>query len=355
MRPYSKALLGLVAACLIGCSEVTPPPAPPPAAPETSPAAPVPVPVVDAPKAYGSLTMISSREIKALLEQPLDGSAAASELVRRDGINDIAGRCAPKGVKAGEAQSISPKKDEIDADSLKIGMVPTAVPPALAAQLTQKTRLWQLNSQGFDFYKTLSAGSPEGLKEEMPAVACIRYSLFRAADLYSDMIFSVTHNPKKPQILTILPVRVYYRDFAALADQPNVTQAAIKVILEMHSFTLDRTSGRVAAPLQNQEMLIELWSNPGAGQPIYQLYDPVNGPAATIPLPPWDFSTASVNPRHNFSLLGITVTEIADFDWLRSQTHILWPGYEYASTDVSKLTLGALYYRRTHGTDLTNP
>lgn len=343
MKSCFGALLAVAVVSLSGCSEA-PPPAPPAAAPEAPPPAPPPVPLIPAPKATGRLTMISSSDIKTVLQQPLD-----AELVRRDQANDIAARCAPSGLKARKAHDVAPKLDELEADPLKIGMIPTEIPPALANQLTEKTRLWQLASEQFDFYKTLSDESAEGLKLETPAIACIRYSLFREdGGLYSDMIFSVTHNPKKPEILTIMPVRVFYRDFPALADQPGAAQAAVKVTLEMHSYSIERNSGRASASMQKQEMLVELFGDPGAGQPIYQLYDPVHGPTATIPLPPWDFSATSINPRHNLSTLHIDVTEIADFDWLQSQYHRLWPGWEYAATDVSKLKLGADYYRRTH-------
>lgn len=350
MKSCFRALLAVAVVSVSGCSEAPPPSAPPAAAPEAPPAPPpAPVPLVAAPKANGRLTMIASGGVKAALGQPLDASAAASELVRRDEASNIAARCAPSGLKARKAHEETGKFDLLEADPLKIGMIPTEIPPALANQLTEKTRLWQLASEQFDFYKTLSDGSAEGLKLETPAIACIRYSLFRQdGGLYSDMLFSVTHNPKKPEILTIMPVRVFYRDFSALADQPGATQAAVKVMLEMHTYSIERTSGRAAAAMPNQEMLVELFGNPGAGQPLYQLYDPVNGPTATIPLPPWDFSQNSINPRHNLSTFHITVTEIADFDWLQSQYVRLWPGWEYAATDVSKLKLGAQYYSRTH-------
>jgi hypothetical protein len=54
------------------------------------------------------------------------------------------------------------------------------------------------------------------------------------------------------------------------------------------------------------------------------------------------------NPRHNLSLLELTVTEIADFDWLQSQLNILWPAWEYEATDVSKFKLSAEFFRRGH-------
>lgn len=229
-------------------------------------------------------------------------------------------------------------------------MIPTAIPRALANQLTGKTRFWQVSSQEFDFYKALSDGKASGLKPDLAAVSCIRFSLFRP-DLYADMIFSVTHNPKKPEILTLMPVRLFYRDFPSLADQPDAAQAAVKVTLDMKSYSLERTSGRVANALANNEMLVELFADPGAGQPVYQLYDPVNGPSSTIALPPWDFSEKVIDPQHNLSMLNINVTEIADFDWLQDHAHILWPGWEPEATDAAKLKKGAAYYRRTHGSE----
>jgi len=350
MRSRLAALLTVSILSISACSETAPPSAPPPppaAAPEPPPA---PAPLLDAPKAMGSLTMISSSDIKALLGQPLDASPAAAELVRRDAASTIAGRCAPIGAKAGKGHETAVKIDEVEAETLKIGMIPTAVPRDLANQMIEKTRLWQVSSPEFDFYKTLSDGNQAGLKPDRAAVSCIRLSLFRSG-LYADMIFSVTHNPKKPEILTVMPVRVFYRDFPSLADQPGAAQAAVKVTLDMKSYSRERTSGRVASAMANQEMLVELFADPGAGQPVYQLYDPINGPSATIALPPWDFSAKSVDPQHNLSMLNINLTEIADFGWLAGHAPILWPGWEAEATDVTKLRRSAAYYRRTHLND----
>ena len=355
MRPYFKALLA--AACLIGCSEVKPPP-PPPAdiAPAPAESAPPPA-LVPAPKAQGQLILIPSSDSAALLGQPAGEDAAAIELVRHDAANGIAARCAPPGgVSVGKANPVASRLEEVEAEPLKIGMIPTMMSPDLINQLTENTRIWQLESKGLDFYQILSGRRPDGLKEDKPAVACLRYSLFRpGTGLYSDMLFSVTYNPKTPEVLTIMPVRLYYRDFAALADRPGASWAAVRVTLDMRTYALDRNAGRVASPMQNQEMAVELISSPGAGRAVYQLYDPVEGPTITLPLPPWNYSATSINPRHNLSMLGIKVTEIADFDWLRSQRHNLWRGWEDAATDVSKLTLAAQFYRRTHKADATSP
>jgi hypothetical protein len=154
---------------------------------------------------------------------------------------------------------------------------------------------------------------------------------------------------------TITPVRLYYRNFASLADRPGATQAAVRVTLDMRAYSLDASSGRVATPMQNLEMAVELIDNPGAGRALYQLYDPVDGPTVTLPMPPWNYSAGAPTLRHNFSLLGIKVTEIADFDWLSSHRHTLWPGWEAEATDVSKIQLGAQFYRRTHRPDAAVP
>lgn len=348
MRIRLASLLTVSILSVTACSETPPPPAPPPALPAAP--EPPPAPLLDAPKAMGSLTMIPASNIKALLEQPLDASPAAAELVRRDAASGIAGRCAPIGAKAGKARAGAAQRDELEAETLKIGMIPTAVPRDLANRMIEKTRLWQASSQEFDFYKALSDGNAAGLRPDLAAVSCIRFSLFRP-DLYADMIFSVTHNPKKPEILTLAPVRIFYRDFASLADQPGATRAAVKVTLDMKSYSLERTAGRVASAMANQEMLVELFAESGAGQPVYQLYGPAKAATATIALPPWDFSAKSADPRHNLSLLNINVTEIADFDWLESHAPILWPGWEPEATEVAKLKKGAAYYRRTHLND----
>ena len=293
-----KTLLAAAALCIAGCTE-TPPPAPPPApsAVEEAPVPPPPAPPVEAPRAAGILTFIAGGDIKAAL----DGSG---ELARHDMANDIACRC---GAKSGKGVGDPGKAEEIKAEPLKIGALPERLQTGAFADLKRKTRVWQLESQGLDFYKILSNGNPNGLSFDAPASACIRYSLYRpgSPEIYSDMLFSVSYNPKKPEILTVMPVRIYFRDFAALSDQPGATQAAVKVTLGLRTFSLERTSGRVAAAMQNQEMAVELIAGQ-PGKPIYQLYDPVSGPTATIPLPPWDFSPASVNPRHNLSIFGIT-------------------------------------------------
>ena len=339
-----KALL-TAALCITGCSQTPPPPPAPPVAETPAPQPPEPAPMpIEAPKAAGSLAFIAGSDIKAALE-------GSGELARHDLANGIAARCGAVSTKshAGEAG----KFEEIKAEPLKIGALPERLRRGAFAELVYETRVWQVESQGVDFYKTLSDGNPNGLKFDTPAAACLRYSLYRpgSPELYSDMLFSVSFNPKKPEILSVMPVRIYFRDFAALADQSGSTQAATKVTLGLRTFSLERNSGRAAASMQNQEMAVELIGNPGAGQPVYRIYDPATVPTATIPLPPWDYSPASVNPRHNLSIFAITVTEIADFGWLERNINTLWPSWEYEATDVSKLKLAARHFDAAHKQD----
>ena len=321
-----KALL-VVLAALAACTQAPPPaPQPPAEAPAPQPE-PAPIPR-EAPRAAGALTFIAGSQIAAAL----DGSG---DLARRDAASGIARRCGATNRKSAASEA---KFEEIKAEPLKIGAIPERLTVGALAELAQQTQIWQLESQNFDFYKILSDGNPNGLKFDAPAAACIRYSLYRpgSPELYSDMIFSVSHNPKTPEILTVMPVRIYFRQ----------APAAIKVTLGLRTFSLERTSGRAAAAMQNQEMAVELFGNPG--QPVYQLYDPASVPSANIPLPPWDFTPASVNPRHNLAVFGISVTEIADFGWLESHTHDLWPSWEYEATDIAKLRAGARIYARSH-------
>ena len=340
-----KALLTAAALCIAGCSQTPPPPPPAPAAEAPAPQPEEPAPK-EAPRAAGSVSFIAGSDIKAALE-------GSGELARHDLANGIPARCGAVSAKshAGETGKV----EEIKAEPLKIGALPERLRRGAFAELVQETRVWQVESQGVDFYKILSDGNPNGLKFDTPAAACLRYSLYRPGSpkLSSDMLFSVSFNPKKPEILTIMPVRIYFRDFAALADQPGATQAALKVTLGLRTFSLERNSGRATASMQNQEMAIELISNPGAGQPVYRLYDPATVPTATIALPPWDFSPASVNPRHNLSMFTITVTEIADFGWLEHNINTLWPSWEYEATDVSKLKIGAHHFDAAHKQDVT--
>lgn len=321
-----KKTLLVILAALAACSQ-TPPPAEAPAPQPV--AAPEPPPVhQEAPRAAGALTFIAGSDIAAALE-------GSGDLARRDAANDIARRCGATG-KKGHADAA--KFEEIKAEPLKIGAIPERLRTGAMAELVQQTQIWQQDSPTLDFYKILSDGNPNGLKFDAPAAACIRYSLYRpgSPELYSDMIFSVTHNPKTPEILTVMPVRLYFRQ----------APAAIKITLGLRTFSLERTSGRAAAAMQNQEMAVEMFDTPG--QPVYQLYDPATVPMANIPLPPWDFTPASINPRHNLSVFGITVTEIANFDWLVSHTHDLWPSWEYEATDIAKFRAGAQVYAKAH-------
>jgi hypothetical protein len=348
---------------LSGCSEPAahqPPPENKPA-PEAPPPE-APIALKDAPRAYAKLSFLSSADARFSLGHPIDSGktapdAAADELVGHDAANDIAGRCTTPGpraaAKTGKTDAPPPAKiEEIAAEPLKVGFVPESVPRAFANQLIDKTRLWQMESQSFDFYKMLANGHPNGLRPDLPSVGCIRYSMFGTdSELYSDMIFSVTYNPKTPEVLTVAPVRFYYRDFATLSAHSGAREAAVKVTLGMRVFSLDRNAGRLSACLQNQEMAVEIFTDDGAGRAVYDLYDPVSGPNATIPLPPWDYSSTTDNPRHNLSVLGITVTEIADFDWLQSESHKLWPGWEPSATDASKIGTSALFYSHTHMRD----
>lgn len=244
---------------------------------------------------------------------------------------------------------ISTKMVEITAEPLKIGMIPTAVPRPLANQLIEKTRIWHLESQGFDFYKALSGGRPEGLRADRPATACIRYSLSEdGASLVSDVILSVSYNPKTPEVISVAPSRIYYRDYPTLSAHSGSSQAAVKVMLNLRTFSLERTSGRQSTSIQNQEMAVEIFGDPKTDGAFQQLYDPASDASSTVALPPWDYSSTYENPRHNLSILGITVTEIADFDWLQSKILTLWPGYEYEATDVGKLKQSAEFYSHTH-------
>lgn len=241
------------------------------------------------------------------------------------------------------------KTAETEALPLKVGAIPAAIPATLNNQLIEKTRVWKVESSSFDFYRILSGGQPGGLRLDRPAIGCIRYSMTEQdGSPHADMIFSVTYNPKTPEVVTLKPVRIQYRDFAALSANSGAAEAALEVGLSLKTYSLERTSGRVGTSLQNQEMAVELFRNRGPGQPIDQFYDPVNGPSAMVPLPPWDYSSKSDNPRHNLSILAITVTEIADFDWLQAQIHRLWPSWEYEATDVAKIKDAAEFYSHTH-------
>lgn len=303
---------------LIGCSEVFPKPSPPPVAeakPAEEPPPPPPAPLIAAPKAQASLTFLTGSDPRCT------GKAAASEV----------------------------KMEEIEAQPLKIGMIPTNMSRTLVNQMTEKTRVWKIVSPGFDFYKILSDGRPSGLHPDRPSTACIRYAMSEdGARLYAEMIFSVTYNPKTPEVIAITPARIHYRDFSSLSARSGSSQAAVKVALDLKTYSLERNSGRQSAGLQNEEMSVEIFTNPGTGDAIDQFYDPATVPGPKIPLPPWDYSSAYENPRHNLSILGLTVTEIADFDWLRAQSGTLWSNWEYEATDVAKLKHSAELYRGAH-------
>ena len=280
-----RPVLLLTALLLTGCAQ---PPVPPPAPPPETPSPPPepPAPLHEAPKAHASLGFST----------------------------DCTGQA---------------KSEEIEAEALKIGMIPTAVPRPLANQLIDKTHVWHTESQGFDFYKSLS------LHPGKPAQGCIRYAMSDTAGPYAEITLAVTYDPKMPEVLNIAPTRITYRDL-------STRHAAIKVTLGLRTFSLERNSGRQSNSLQNQELLVDIFNS----GPIDQRYDPAGGIATTIALPPWDYTESLSAPKHNLSFLAITVTEIADFDWLQSQILTLWPGYEYEATDVAKLKLGAAYYGR---------
>lgn len=319
MRIRQPVLVTASLLCLIGCSEVSKTTPPPPAteAKPAEPAAPPPlqIPLTPAPKALASLSFLSAGDPRC------------------------AGHTAPADVKM----------ERIEAEPLKIGLIPVTMSRMLVNQLTEKTRVWKVESPGFDFYKILSGGRPGGLRSDRPSNACIRYATSDdGASLSAEMIFSVTYNPKVPEVIGIAPARIHYRDFPTLSAHSGSSQAAVKAALSLKTYSLERTSGRQSASLQNEEMSVEIFTNPGTGGAIDQLYDPATAPGSKIPLPPWDYSSAYENPRHNLSLLELTVTEIADFDWLQSQLYVLWPAWEYEATDIGKLKHSAEYFSRYH-------
>jgi hypothetical protein len=304
--------------CLIGCSEVSKPiSTPPPPAPEATPAeaAPPPPPLIPAPKALASLSFLSGGDPRCA------GNAAPSEV----------------------------KMQQIEAEPLKVGLIPVTMPRALVNQMTEKTRVWKIASPGFDFYKILANGRPGGLRPDRPSTACIRYAMSEdGASLAAEMIVSVSYNLQVPEVISIAPARIRYRDFPTLSAHSGSRQAAVKAALSLKTYSLERASGRQSASLQNEEMSVEIVTDPGTGGAIELLYDPATVPGSKIPLPPWDYSAASENPRHNLSILELTVTEIGDFDWLQSQVYTLWPAWEYEATDVGKLTHSAEFFRPAH-------
>ena len=318
IRQSVLATLSLLS--LIGCSEVSPKPIPQPppeakSAEEPPPPPQPPIPLLAAPRTLASLSFLAGSDP----------------------------RC------AGQVVSPETKMEEIEAQPLKIGLIPVTMSRRLVNQMTEKTRVWKLTSPGFDFYRILSAGQPGGLHPDRPATACIRSAMSEdGVSLLSEMVFSVTYDPKTPEIIALFPTRIHYRDFPTLSAQSGSRQAAVKAALSLKTYSLERTSGRQSTNLQTEEMSVEIFDNPQTGGAIDQLYDPATVPGAKIPLPAWDYSSAYENPRHNLSLLELTITEIADFDWLQSQLNILWPAWEYEATDVSKLKLSADFFRRGH-------
>jgi hypothetical protein len=45
--------------------------------------------------------------------------------------------------------------------------------------------------------------------------------------LVSEMVFSVTYNPKTPEIIAIAPARIHYRDFLTLSAHGGSRQAGL--------------------------------------------------------------------------------------------------------------------------------
>jgi len=320
-----------LACCLAACAEELQAPAAPAKIPEQPPP-PKPIALTDAAKAWIRVAMIAPSAAR-------DEFGADANLSERDRANGVLERCASGALKPHAEAATVFKPWTVVADIIPTGVQPNRITNEFVNQMRAVTRVWNGRATGFDFYRILSDDRRLGLSFDRTASSCLRFSRVdgETRELVSDLLFQFTFDPDKPQIIRLMPLRVYFRRFDDLARR-GADEAAIKVLVDLQTMSLERTGGRMSRPINDQEVLVGLFRRSDAGEgPIYRLYDATTVPPEITTLPPWDYSAKSENPRHNYSVARVAVTEYSDIAWLRAHLEEVWPRWEYAATDVSRI------------------
>ncbi|HEY1504257.1 MAG TPA: hypothetical protein VGF92_08150 [Stellaceae bacterium] len=178
-----------------------------------------------------------------------------------------------------------------------------------------------VESGPFDFYDVLSNG--KGFHGQ-PAAACFRLTqrglaapddAASASTLYMDLIGQISYDPRRPQIITIKPVRLFYmRDLTASSDG----RVAIDVKLAANMVWLSETGAMSTDDAINKSVVAATLNvkNLSGTSYFYNVYDLDKIPAVEAPLPSFDFSSSPHPNRHDRMRLTATVTEVGNVPWL---------------------------------------
>jgi hypothetical protein len=122
------------------------------------------------------------------------------------------------------------------------------------------------------------------------AKSCIHYTRYENTPrLASDFLATVTYDPAQPYIITIRPLRIFYKDFSSLVAESDSEHVAVKIAFSADVTYLERQQGIIAKGAIDGTILEAEFDRNKLHNPndsIYVLYKDTT-PGLTAPLPPW--------------------------------------------------------------------
>jgi hypothetical protein len=223
-----------------------------------------------------------------------------------------------------------------------VGWAVGEINTSLQNELNKYTHQWN-TSTATNVYPVL--GDNTNFSVDKDSKACFRYSRYvnmvpnqphSTFTLDSDFVGLVQFDHAQPEVMTIRPVRLYYRNFKMIdVETANNTKSALISLtadaIHLTSNSGERTSnvinGTVVSSSVKQTGIIPIqykdqdgnnvtapFDNSTSG-PIYQTFDPEKTQGLVVPLPPWDTASQGA-PRTGLLLLSLTVKETGNVPWL---------------------------------------
>ena len=209
----------------------------------------------------------------------------------------------------------------------------------LQRDVDQYTKVWTTPAAPTDLYTVLASGTAGKFAPGQVAVTCLHYTRYSADSakpshltVSADFVARVGYAPRLPEMLAIQPLRLYYRDFAAItppsaAENGTKPEKSITITIAADSLFLSANGGRrQTGTLNGQVLSMRIEQPTKSDDVIYQVYQqstggtffdtrPSSAPTLFVPLPPWDIGAAGA-ARHGAVEVTMTLKEAGNVPWL---------------------------------------
>ncbi len=304
------------------------------------------------PNKTGRLVFFSSTEANTALEAapmpPLSetrpGNAAPTDpadksLAELDRTNGVLNRCA--GFEPSAIAPPKPQGQEMLPILAALGgwaisqvgsWLVSEVDTTLQNEVKKYTTTLSVQSNPFDFYKTLLQGKgvprtvqENGVPKPLKAISCFRAQRREPKNpanpksdpvVVMDFVGEVSLDSDHQEILTVQPVRLYYKQISSKND--NDSRVAVSMKLGTDVTWLGRTQGNLSKSVMDGILVSEAIDTKGvsADKPFYKVYDKTKSKSITVPLPPWNFEQSSISPQHNSMTVTLVESQVSNMPWL---------------------------------------